>query len=137
VIEEITGNQHEINPLINGPFYNGLEGTEKQGALFLALFRIAKTVTVQMDVRRMQNFNGLLAEMLHNASLPASFRDAHPSMTPGSAQKIKRLFVPLIVSGSLSLVKRDPLQEPRGSVVNRQTWYDTYNGNDGISIRTP
>jgi hypothetical protein len=60
VIEEVPGNQHEINLLVNGPFHNGLEGTEKQGALFLALFWIAKTITVQMDVRSVQNFNRLL-----------------------------------------------------------------------------
>jgi hypothetical protein len=104
VIEEISGNQHEINSLVNSPFYNSLEGTEKQGALFLTLFWMAKTVTVQMDVRRMQNFNGLLAEMIHNVPFPPLSAMLIDDTGLGK-KKIKRLFVSPIVSGSLSLVK--------------------------------
>jgi hypothetical protein len=64
--------------------------------------------------------------MIHNASL--SPLSVMPICGTGLDIKIKRLFVLLIVSSSLSLVKRDPRQEPEGSVVNPQTWYDTDSG---------
>ena len=61
MIEEVTGDEHEIHGGITGALDNGLQAMAIEGAVCLTLLGITVAVAIKMNIGSMQNLQPALA----------------------------------------------------------------------------